>query len=325
MNLEGSDISEEFDGNENHDDPQLYKNTYVAKMFSKLENSNRQERIHILTEIAHHYVHQSEFSKAITYFESALDLSKSDSSLVAIEDVGRMHAGLSYIYWKIKQFDKAYNEARKGIELLEEVKSEYLANAQRNLAVILIGKSRFSQSIELFKTIQAREFLDDEVDLATDNYYIGIAQIGLGLFSEAIQNIYVAHRTFENHHMIWMNMLCNQQLATCFWKIGNIDSALFHGRKSFETAIFLEAFDLVVEISILKSQIYAQMGDHEQAIFQLQAGKRIYLRNQEQPSFQDLHKLEIQTAQIYEDFNMPKKAAVIRRRLSVMESQMDFD
>lgn len=266
-----------------------------------LPSAEGNERINILNEIGHHYLHNEEWNNAKLFFQSALDLIEKDLPEVNQEELGKVRIGLSYILWKQNELDASLAEARLAIEILILARSRNLENAKRHLAVVLIAKSKYQEALSIFEEVRLNyNFDENEIQIAKDNYHIGTALKGLLDHQGAIKSLTEAKRTFMARNLVWMIMLCDMELSYCYVHIENFDVGIELGRRAFEFANFLSSYEKVLETAQMLAEFYRIKGEIDLAIFQLKAARGIYLKKESEIVSTPLVNLDNQLAKLLE-------------------------
>lgn len=291
-------------------------------MLEQLATSTGPERIRILTGIAHHYLHNEEWDKSKLHFQSALDAIEIMNCQIPQDELGRIHAGLSYLYWKKKEYEISISEGNLAIEILTIAKSRDLLTAMRHLGVVLIESGACVSGLECFAEVnKLKDFDEDEILVAKDNYYIGNAYEKLENFESALQYLNIALEIFKKRHLIWMTMLCEKSIANCNLNLDLNSKALHYAKKAFETACFLEGNDEIIETALLISKVYEENNQSDHAIFQLKSAKSIYLKTIDEPLLEPLIKLEKQLADLLEKNGEKDESIQIRSRLGVIQNE----
>lgn len=286
-------------------------------MMSRLESSDGIDRVTVLVDIAHHFIHNEEWAKAILHYQSALDYIENFTISISQEELGKIRGGISYSLWKQGDFDQALTEAVLSTEILTIANSKYLLSAKRHLAVVLIEKQKCEEAIKIFEEITTlSNYDDDEIDLAKDNYHIGTALKGLADYSSATTKILQAKEIYEKNHLIWMIMLCDLELTFNYFKLGNFGQSLKCGLNAFEAALFLESFEKAIDASLLIAEVYSSQSDNDRALFHLCSTKALYLKNGAEISSQLLIKLDRQIALLLESEGKYEQANEIRQRIN---------
>lgn len=290
-------------------------------MTGLLASADKNERINILNEIGHHYLHNEEWNNAKLYFQSALDLLEEGYDEVNQEELGKVHIGLSYIFWKQNELDQSLEEARLAIEIFILAKSGNLKNAKRHLAIVLIAKSEYREALSIFAEVRFNYDSDEnENEIAKDNYHIATAHKSLHDYPAAISSLKIARELFSRKNLIWMLMMCDKEFAHCYYKMGRIQEALSFGLKSFETANFLVSYENVVETSLVLADIYLSVGNINQGIFQLNSAREIYLKAEIDLNLTNLANIDNKIAELLEAEGKIVEAEAIRKQLVIFQN-----
>jgi len=131
------------------------------------------------------YVKKGNYEKALDNFKTAMSKTNSDHALASIE------TNMSYVYFRMSDFNESEKLAKKAIKQLEDKKISLVsAEAYKNLGTVYYAKGIFPQAITYYsKSLEISTLLNDKRAIANSYNNLGSVYYRKNEYDKAIDHL----------------------------------------------------------------------------------------------------------------------------------------
>ncbi|MEA2096361.1 MAG: tetratricopeptide repeat-containing sensor histidine kinase [Candidatus Cloacimonadota bacterium] len=241
----------------------IFSQTAIDSLESKLDVVNGNERIEILNELIKAYDAVSN-TKSLDYALQAFELTK---KIKGKEDVAASSDKIGRIYFYLDDYDKSIEYFINSLKIREEIGNKLgISQSYNNLGVIYLNIENYNKAQEFFlNSLKISEDISDKDLMAKNFINLGIASMQLNNHDEALEYYLSALTIYKKTDNKKLIAICLNNLGINYWYLNNFSMSLEY---------YLEALKLKEEIgdiwgisntSLNIGQIYVKLKNYKKA------------------------------------------------------------
>jgi len=295
------------------------------ELWAQFVSSEGEERVKVLMELGHDAFHEGRHIESLAMSETAKQIYESMGAAASSTALAFVYRSIGWSLKQLRRYPEAVVAARRSAEIYRELGDVELLEALNEEGDYWFEQEQWEQALGAYEASLHETHPDRSKDLLAQSYgNCGFALGKLDRNEESIEHHLQARAIAKALKDPWQVAFFDEELAFRYYKIKNVEKALFYGEKALDFAIITDHPERMKWANARMALIKKLEGEFDEGLAFAEKAK-VYSMRQKSTHWSFLIGIEQIMADLYEGKGDLQEATERRRRLKTLEETVKQD
>jgi tetratricopeptide (TPR) repeat protein len=293
------------------------------ELWAQVSKGEGETKAQALMELGHAAFHEGKHTESLAMSETALQVYESLGAKASSAAVGFVYQSIGWSLKALKRYEEAADAAHKAVELYKAIGDKDLFRALNEEGDYWYDAQEWEKSFEVYSSalVEVNPDRSDE-SLAFTYGHCGFALGKMKRWEESLEHFLKSRELFKKLKNPGQVAFCDEEIALCYYKMGDGVSALDFAQRALDFADITEAPYRLIWANGRMGLAKKLLGEYDEALGYFIQSKT-YLLAERRTEWGTLVRLEKLMAEVFEAQGATEEAEEVLRRIRVIEETLE--
>ena len=295
------------------------------ELWARISKGEGESKAQALMELGHDAFHKGNHTESLAMSETALQVYQSLGAKASNAAVGFVYQSMGWSLKALKRYEEAALAAHKAGDLYREIGDKDLFRALSEEGDYWYDAKEWEKSYEVYSLalVEVNPDRSDE-SLAFTYGHCGFALGKMKRWEESLEHFMKSRELFKKLKNPGQVAFCDEEVALCYYKLGDGVSALDFAQRALDYADITGASYRLIWANGRMGLAKKLLGEYDEALEYLMESKN-HLLAERRTEWGTLVRLEKLMSEVFEAQGATDEAAELLRRVRVIEETLEGD